>query len=262
MDWWSRGIPLQLARLACIVVVLAIWQLAAGRFVSQFWISSPQRIGSRLLDWINSGYLFFHLAITLQEMLWGFLLGATTGIAAGFVLGSNRFMGRLLDPMITALYSLPKIALAPLFVLWLGIGLSMKIVLAATIVFFLVFWNTYYGVRDVDRELIDVIRVIGAKRWHVQTKVVLPGALAWIYVGLKLAIPYALIGAVVGELIASNRGLGYVLESAAGQFDTASLFAALFVLMVISTLLNEVLNRTEAHVLRWKSLGKEGLGNG
>jgi NitT/TauT family transport system permease protein len=259
---WRNPLVVQLVRVLIVGAVLAAWQLASGRVIAQFWISSPELIGARLLEWLRSGYLAFNLWITLQEMFWGFLWGALAGVAAGFLLGRNPLLGDLLDPIVTALYSLPKIALAPLFVLWLGIGMLMKVVLVATLVFFLVFWNTYAGVRDVDPELVDVLRVIGARRHHVLLKVVLPGALSWIYVGLKLAIPYALIGAVVGELISSNRGLGYVISSSAGQFDTAGLFAGLVVLMAISTILNSILNRTEGHVLRWKTAARAEPGIG
>ncbi len=253
--FWSN-LKLQAWRLVFAAAVLILWQLVSGRWIDAFWISKPSIIGSRLVEWTRSGYLFFQLGITLQEMVWGFIVGASTGIAAGFFLGLNPILGKITDPFITAVYSLPKVALAPLFVLWFGIGLPMKIALAAVIVFFLVFWNTYAGVRDVDPELVDVLRVMGAKRPDILRKVILPGALSWIYVGLKLSIPYALIGAVVGEIIASNRGLGFVLEYSAGQFDTAGMFAALFVLMLIATLLNEVLNKSEAYVLRWKQAGR------
>jgi len=245
---------LQLSRLALMLVLLAIWQLASG-YVGEFWISKPTAIAERLVEWIGSGYLLPHLSITLQETALGFVLGATSGIAVGFLLGTSPFLGKLTDPFVTAIYSLPKVALAPLFVLWFGIGIEMKVVLAATIVFFLVFYNTYAGVRDVERELLDVLKVMGARRWHLLVKVVLPGSLHWIYVGLKLSVPYALIGAVVGELIASSRGLGYLLQYSAGQFDTTGLMATLFILMVLAMLMNEVLNRTEAVLLRWKSVG-------
>ena len=245
---------LQVARLALMLALLAVWQVAAG-YVGEFWISKPTAIATRLVEWIGSGYLLTHLSITLQETALGFILGATSGIAAGFLLGTSPFLGKLTDPFVTAIYSLPKVALAPLFVLWFGIGIEMKVVLAATIVFFLVFYNTYAGVRDVERELLDVLKVMGAKRWHLLLKVVLPGSLHWIYVGLKLSVPYALIGAVVGELVASSRGLGYLLQYSAGQFDTTGLMATLFILMVLAMIMNEVLNRTEAVLLRWKSAG-------
>jgi NitT/TauT family transport system permease protein len=243
-------------RLLLLVVALTAWQIIAKQLEIEFFISLPTEIWAQLWEWITSGYLWDNLWVTLQATFWGFLLGAASGIIAGFLLGLIDILGRLLDPFITAVYSLPKLALAPLFVLWFGIGLEMKVVLTAVIVFFLVFWNTYTGVRETDAELVDVLRVMGAHRRDVIRKVVLPGSLTYIYVGLKLAIPYALVGAVVGELIASNRGLGYILMSAAGAFNTAGIMAALVVLMLIATGMNSVLNLTEGYVMRWKLAGR------
>lgn len=245
-----------LLRVAVLAVALAVWQFIAGAMDVEFFISKPTEIWAQLQDWVTSGYLWDNLGVTLQATLYGFLLGAVAGIAVGFLLGLIRLLGKLLDPFITAVYSLPKLALAPLFVLWFGIDLEMKVVLTAVIVFFLVFWNTYAGVRETDEELVDVLRVMGAKRRDMIRKVVLPGSLTYIYVGLKLAIPYALTGAVVGELIASNRGLGYILMSAAGAFNTAGVMAALVVLMLIATLMNALLNLTEGYVMRWKRAGR------
>lgn len=242
-------------RLLLLAVVLAVWQWVAAALDIKFFISQPSIIWNQLVDWITSGYLADNLGVTLEATAYGFLLGAGSGIFMGFLLGLIPLLGKLLDPFITAIYSLPKLALAPLFVLWFGIGLEMKVVLTAVIVFFLVFWNTFTGVRETNDELVDVLRVMGARRRDMIRKVVLPGSLTYIYVGLKLAIPYALVGAVVGELIASNRGLGYVLMSAAGAFNTAGIMAALVVLMVIATLMNTVLNITEVYFMRWKHAG-------
>ena len=243
-------------RVVVLAVALLVWQFIAGALDIEFFISKPTEIWAQLQDWVTTGYLWDNLGVTLQATLYGFLLGAVAGIAVGFLLGLVRLLGKLLDPFITAVYSLPKLALAPLFVLWFGIDLEMKVVLTAVIVFFLVFWNTYAGVRETDEELVDVLRVMGAKRRDMIRKVVLPGSLTYIYVGLKLAIPYALTGAVVGELIASNRGLGFILMSAAGAFNTAGVMAALVVLMLIATLMNALLNLTEGYVMRWKRAGR------
>jgi NitT/TauT family transport system permease protein len=244
-----------LLRLAVLVVALVIWQVIAGALDIEFFISRPTDVWDQLVDWVTSGYLFDNLGVTLLATLYGFVLGAVAGIVIGFVLGLITILGRLLDPFVTAVYSLPKLALAPLFVLWFGIDLEMKVVLTAVIVFFLVFWNTYAGVRETDKDLVDVLRVMGARRSDMIRKVVLPGSLTYIYVGLKLAIPYALTGAVVGELIASNKGIGFMLMSAAGAFNTAGVMAALVVLMVIATLMNTLLNVTETYVMRWKRAG-------
>jgi NitT/TauT family transport system permease protein len=252
----ERSLTVFLLRAGLIAGMLVLWQVVSDATDSAFWISSPTAIWGQLTDWVSNGDLFFHLGITLQEMGLGLLFGATSGIAAGFVLGLSPTLARIFDPLIMAMYALPKLALAPLFVLWFGIGIVMKTVLTAVIVFFLVFYNTYAGVRDRDAELIDVLKVMGAERHHIIRKIVLPGAMSFVYVGLKLAIPYSLVGAIIGEIIASNRGLGYMLMSSAGAFNTKGVFAVLFVLTLISTFLNAVLNKTEEHVLRWKVAGR------
>lgn len=254
----TRGFRLKLlaTRLAILAALLMTWELIAGRYVDTFWISQPSEISARLMTWIRNGTLWFQVSITLEEMLVGFAIGAASGVLTGFLLGRNEGLSRLLDPFIMAVYSLPKVALAPLFILWFGIDLKPKIILAAVVVFFLVFYNTYAGVRDVDADLINVVRLMGGDRFQILRFVVLPDSLIWIFTGLKIAVPYALIGAVVGEIMASNRGIGYLIESSAGQFDTAGVFAALFVLMIISVTLNELLNRSEGFLLRWKASGQ------
>ena len=239
-------------RLLLGVIVLVIWQAASGTLVDPFWISRPSDVVTQLGRWIGSGSLFFHLQITLLEMVLGFVIGALAGIFLGMILGLNQFLSKLVDPFLIGFYSLPKIALAPLFILWFGIGLEPKIILAAVIVFFLVFMNTFAGVRDVDQELIDVLRVMGARRHQIIWKVVLPSALAWVFAGLKLSVPHALTGAVVGELFASNKGLGYLLAASSGQFDTAGVFAVILVLTVLGIIINEIVNRSEGILMRWR----------
>lgn len=253
----AESLKLWGSRILFGLILLMGWQVVAGRLIDKFWISTPLSIMARLSDWITTGLLWHHTAVTLQEALGGLLIGGIAGIVLGFLLGQNLFLARIMDPYITAVYSLPKVALAPLFILWFGIGMTAKVAYSSVVVFFLVFFNTYAGVRDVDKDLMDVIRIMGGQKRHLLAKVVLPTALTWIFLGLKVAIPYALIGAVVAEIVASNRGLGYLIEYSAGQFDTTGVFAALFVLMIISTILNETLARAEAFFLRWKVAGKE-----
>lgn len=256
--WGRLGGPLGLigARLALIAVVLVIWQLVAADPNVEFLTSKPTAIVSQLVDWTKSGYIFSNTATTLEEAGLGFVFGAAAGIAIGVLLGLLPYLAKMLDPIVTALYSLPKIAVAPVFVLWFGIGLKMRIVFAAVLVFFFVFFNAYAGVRDTDPELADVMRVMGARRLDLLKKAVLPGALPLIFVGLKLAAPYALVGAVVGEIIASNDGLGFVLISTAGQYQTAGLFAALVALMIVAAIMNEILVRVERKMLRWRHAGR------
>ena len=240
-------------RLALLAVILIVWQVASGTLVPIFFISEPTAIAAQLYIWIADGSLFFHTLITATEAFAGFFLGGALGICTGVLLGRVKLLADLLDPFIMAFYSLPKIALAPLFILWIGIGMDMKIALTAVIVFFLVFLNTYTGVRNVSRELIAILSLMGANERHVLTKVVIPSAITWVFAGLRISVPYALIGAIVGELIASNRGLGYLLTSSAGQFDTSGVFAALIAIMILAFILNTFVKLVEKKAMPWKS---------
>jgi NitT/TauT family transport system permease protein len=240
-----------LIRIAIALFILCVWQFSSGRLIDAFWLSRPSDVAYRLYQWSADGKLVYHTWITLQEMGWGFLIGAVTGIIAGIGLGLSRSLGDVANPFIVALYSLPKVAMGPLFILWFGIGIQMKIALAAITVFFLVFWNAYAGIRQNDEELTGIVRLMGASKLQLICKIIVPGAQAWIYTGLKLSVPYALIGAIVGEIIAANRGLGYLLSYSAGAFDTTGVFAALFVLMAISMILNEAISFSERRSLRW-----------
>lgn len=242
-------------RVAIIVVGLSVWQYASGRLIKTFWISRPSDIWQQLVEWVVTGDLWIHLQVTLIETVMGFVFGAVAGILFGLALGLNRRLAAVLDPFIVAFYSLPKIALAPLFILWFGVGLASKVVLATFVVFFLVFYNTYAGTLAVEAELVDVLRLMGASRGQIVRKVILPSALIWIFTGMKSSVPYALIGAVVGEMMASNKGLGYLIQAAAGQYDTGGVFAALFVLMIIATGLHELLKQSERVMLRWREEG-------
>lgn len=248
------------ARLVLAVVVLGVWQAgASARLLNPFFFSSPGAIGGRLVELVSSGEIWYHLAVTFQEMAFGFVIGTGVGVLVGIAFGSVPFVGKVFDPFILALYSLPKIALAPLLIIWFGLDLAPKIVLSAVIVFFLVFFNTLSGVRDVDRELLDVVRLMGASRGQLLAKVILPSALTWIFVGLRVSLPYALVGAVTGELIASNRGLGSLIQRSASYFDTAGVFAGLLVLMIVTTILDTILQRFESRTLRWRRSGRVGV---
>jgi len=255
--WWQRHgttSTVWLVRVALVAVFLVLWEIAADRWVDITFISRPSDIVGRLGDWVADGTLWTNTWITVQEMVYGFLLGAVAGVIAGFVLASLNFLYRVLDPFMMALYAIPKVALAPLFIVWFGIGMHMKVLLAAATVFFLVFLNTAAGVREVDRGLVDAVRLMGGNRWHVIRKVVLPSSMTGVLTGLKVAVPYALIGAVIGELVASNKGLGYLINDAAAQFDTAGVFATLVVLSVIAAVLNVVVNLIGKRVNRWKPI--------
>ncbi|GAB3705255.1 ABC transporter permease [Nocardiopsis oceani] len=256
-SWWyrhGRTTTVWGLRVGVLLGFLLLWHLAGGLVANPMFISSPAAVAEQLQAWILDGTLSTHTWITIQEVVLGYLIGSVTGALAGFVLASARIVYDVFEPFMMALYSIPKVALAPLFIVWFGIGIDMKVILAAVSVFFLVFLNTAAGVRDVDRGLIDAVRLMGGSNKDVALKVVLPASMSGLMTGLKVSIPYALIGAVIGELVASNRGLGYLINDAAAQFNTAGVFAAVVVLTALAMVLNALVGVLASRANRWKPL--------
>jgi NitT/TauT family transport system permease protein len=247
-----RRLAIRLAQLAVGLGFLGLWQIASGRLIDPFFISAPDAVVAKLVQWAQRGILLQNAAYTFYATALGFAVGAGGGFAVGFAFGRSATVAAIFDPFVTALYCLPKIALAPLFIMWFGIGIESKIAMAAAVVFFLVFLNTFAGVRDVNPIHIHSTRIMGASEWQLLRVVVLPSAASWVLTGLKVSVPYALIGTVMGELISSNRGIGFLIGQAAGLFDTAGVFAGLAVLAVAGVVLNAGLKRLERHVLRWR----------
>lgn len=248
----NRRWSIRVGQVAIGILVLALWQGVSGWLIDPFFISSPADVAVRLWSWTMNGTLAGAFAYTMQAMILGFVLGSLSGFTAGFLLGRSDLLARICDPYITAIYCLPKIALAPLMIMWFGIGIESKIAMAALIVFFLVFLNTFAGVRDVSAIHLNTARIMGANGWQLLRYVIFPSAAAWVLTGLKVSVPYALIGAVVGELISSNRGIGFLIGQASGLFDTAGVFAGLVVLAVTGIVLNAGLKMLERHLLRWR----------
>ena len=238
------------------ITLLLLWQGASGRLVDNFFISNPLDVGTRLMGWIADGSLFLHMWATIYATLMGFLVGSVGGLILGIWLGVSPFTSRLLNPYLNALNALPKVALAPLFVLWFGLGIESKIALAAVLVLFLVFLNTYAGVREVDQDLIDSARLMKATRAQVIAKVIIPSAMSWVFAGLKISVPYALIGAVLGEMIAANRGLGYLVQFSGSQFDSAGVFAVLIVIALLAVALNFLVEIVQHRMERWRIVGR------
>jgi NitT/TauT family transport system permease protein len=220
--------------------------------IRPFWVSKPSQIAGTLLEWVTTAEFWGHLGITMTELSLGFLVGTAAALTTGFLLGEFRRAGNFFDPYLSALYGIPRTALAPLFILWFGIGLGSKITQAAIMCFFLVLFNTVAGLRAVDPELINMAVVVGSTRLQILTKIKLPSAFPYIMTGIKVGLPNALIGAIVAEFISSNEGVGYLIVRASMVFDTASLFAGILVLAAIVFVLNHVLVQVERYVLRWR----------
>ena len=249
----EHNLAIRAGQVAIAAALLLIWHIASGHWIDPFFISSPAAVAVKLWTWGVDGTLWHAFSYTFKAMMIGFVIGSLAGFSTGFVLGRSDILARLFDPFITAVYCMPKIALAPLLILWFGIGIESKVAMAALIVFFLVFLNTFSGVRDVNPLYLQVTSIMGANAWQQLRLVIFPSAAAWVLTGLKVSVPYALIGAVVGELISSNRGIGFLIGQASGIFDTAGVFAGLAVLAATGIILNAGLKRLETRLLRWRA---------
>ncbi len=239
-------------RLIFGLVLVAAWQLLSGRVIDPFWISSPLRVFGYLWQVTRDGSVFGHLAVTMYEAALGFVIGAAAGIGTGFLLGPGKTLAEVLDPYIVAFNGIPRIALAPLFIIWFGIGPNSKVVLVVIVVFFLTFFNTYSGVKSVDLELTNVLRIMGATERQILVKVTFPAAVPWITTGLKISVPYALVGAIVGEFIASSKGLGYLINYQTAIFSTTGALGGILIVALIVVLSNEAITWAEAYLLRWR----------
>jgi NitT/TauT family transport system permease protein len=248
----SRAIILA-AQVAVGAAFLAAWQtLVSLKILDPFFVSRPSDIAARIAQWSASGTLWAHLATTLEESLLGLLVGAALGVSLGFLLARSPFLASVLDPYIKMLNAVPRVVLAPLFLLWFGLGIWSKVALAVTLVFFVMFFNTYQGVRDASRVLIDNVRMLGASERQLVRHVLVPSALTWIFSSLQTSLGFAMVGAVVGEYLGATRGLGYVIAQAEGTFDTTGVFAGMTVLGIVVVIVSAGVSRFERWLLKWK----------
>jgi NitT/TauT family transport system permease protein len=235
------------------LLLLAGWEagVAAG-WIDPFFLSRPSAIAGRVATWVGSGSLWPHLAATLLESFLGVTIGAALGVTAGFVLARSPFAARVLDPYIMMVNAIPRVVLAPLFLLWFGLGIWSKVALAVTLVFFVMFFSTFQGVRNADRVIIDNVRMLGATERQLVRHVLIPSALTWIFASLQTSLGFAMVGAVVGEYLGATRGLGYVIAQAEGTFDTTGVFAGMTILAVVVVIVSAGVSRIERWLLRWQ----------
>ncbi len=248
----ANAFSLSMWRLALAIVLLASWEILSGTVIDRFWLSEPSAIAAWLWDATLSGQLPHDLFITFRATAIGYVYGAVAGLALGILLVQSESLAIVTKPFILAIYGIPRIALAPVFILWFGIGMQSKVMMAAMATFLLVFFNTYEGVRSADIDLRNVARVLGSSRWQLFRYVTLPNASPWIIAGLRIAIPQALVAATVAEFIASTSGLGYRIMWTTNTLDTAGTMAGIIVLMLVVVLLNVFLDHAEARILKWR----------
>jgi NitT/TauT family transport system permease protein len=219
--------------------------------MNHLFLSDPASVTAAFLRLVSTGDLWYHVKFTLTEALGGYAAGATTGLAAALAVALLPIGEVLLRPFIVLFYAIPKIALAPLIVVWFGLGVLPKVMLAAVFVLLVVFLNTLRGLNSVSPSLMSMARVMGASRVQLLMKVALPSALPLILVALRISVPAAMIGAIVGEYIGSNRGIGYLILAASSQYDTAQAFAGILAILIIVFAMDGGLNWLERTLLHW-----------
>jgi len=246
--------PVLLAlRLAVLVGgFLAWWGLTETRILDPFFFGSPITVLVRTWEDFASGVIYRHLWITLLETLLAFAIGTGGGILLGFWLARAPLASAILDPYIKAANALPRVVLAPIFALWLGLGIWSKVALGVTLVFFIVFFNVYQGIREVNPVILANARMLGASNRQLLRHVYLPSALSWVFSSLHTAVGFALVGAVVGEYLGASAGLGYRIAQAEGVFDTNGVFSGMLVLTVFVIAIDVVVTMIEKRLLLWR----------
>jgi NitT/TauT family transport system permease protein len=247
----SHRLGIVATQLTVLVAFLAFWQFAVTD-ASLPYFSRPSVVVARLVELLTHADIYRHMYVTLVEIALGYSLGAAFGLALGFILGRSKFLSAAFQPYIMGLYSIPKIALAPVFIVWLGLGMASKVAVVFVASFFLVFFNTYSGLLSINEELVRLARLMGASWPQTVVRVILPAAADQIFLGLRTAVPYAVIGAVIGEYIGASEGLGYFILYASQTYDAPSLFAGIIILIAIVFLVNFGLARIEGRVIRWR----------
>jgi NitT/TauT family transport system permease protein len=239
-------------QLAAFVVFLALWELAGrGGKLNPMYAPMPSRVGAALVELFADGRIWPHLEATFAAALGGLTLGIAVGIILGVAAALVPFLAELLEPVMTLLNAVPRVILAPLFVIWLGIGLASKVALSFILVAVLIFFTVYGGIRQIDRRLVERVVTLGGNRRALVRHVYLPSVASWVLGSMKVAVGFAFTGAVVGEFVAASRGLGYLLSFAQSTYNSALMFALILLILAVVLLIFGLAGRLEKHLLRW-----------
>ncbi|MBI5322405.1 ABC transporter permease [Bradyrhizobium sp.] len=261
----SRPVLL-LCQFAVAVVALALWQFFAtvpvfGKvLLPPFFFSTPIDVAEQIVKWFSTGTIWKHLVITLWESILAFTIGSALGVLVGFWFARQPRIAAIFDPYVKMVNALPRVVLAPIFTLWLGLGIWSKVALGVTLVFFIVFFNVYQGVKEVSPTVLDNGRMLGMNDRQLMRHVYWPSALSWMFSSLHTSVGFAVVGAVVGEYLGSAAGLGYLIQQAEGIFDVAGVFAGMFVLSAFVLLIDYGVTLVERRLLVWRPVSTEGRG--
>lgn len=243
-------------RIALVLLWLGAWELTATLWIDPFFYSKPTLIFRRMIEWFTQGTQFgsiwLQIYTTVQEAVIGFAIGTVAGVVLGVLLGRSPYWSEVLAPFIKALNAVPRIVLASLFIIWFGLGLSSKVATVVVLVFFAVFFNAFTGAREVDGNIVNNARILGASRSQILTSIVLPSATSWILSSMHTAFGFALIGAVVGEYAGASRGLGLLISNAQGTFDAAGIYAGMIIITVVALFAEWAIGVAEGRLLKWR----------
>jgi NitT/TauT family transport system permease protein len=222
-----------------------------------FFFGEPAKVFWVVVDWFTSFEIFQHLGVTLLETVLGFAIGAAFGLAIGLWLALSSTASAIMEPYIKGFNSMPRVVLAPIFAVWFGLGIWSKVALGVTLVFFVVFFNVYQGVREVSPTLLANARMLGASRGQLLRSIYLPSAMSWVFASLHNAVGLAFVGAVVGEYLGSSQGVGYLILQAEGTFDINTVFAGIIVLTGFALVLDAIVSLVEQRLMTWQPRASE-----
>ncbi|WP_197061881.1 ABC transporter permease [Sinomonas humi] len=244
-------------RAALAIIVVGGWQwFTEAGWVDKFFFGQPSMIWDSLVKLFTEGTAFGsiwdNLWVTVQEAFFGFLLGTFVGIVLGILLGSNKYLSSVIGPYIRIVNSIPRIVLGSIFIVAFGLGVFPKILLAAVLVFFVVFFNAFQGVREVDQNLVANVRVLGASPFQVAVHVTIPSAMTWIIASLHTAFGFAIIGALVAEVLGAQKGVGLIISQAQGTFDPNTVFACMVIIAIVTLVAEFLISLLEHSLLKWR----------
>jgi NitT/TauT family transport system permease protein len=261
----KRKLAVHFWRYFILVVFLGGWEvLVQLKLIDAFFFSSPVAIAMRLWEWIaegtSEGPLWYHLWVTMEESLLGFFTGSIAGIIAGIALGRNRMLADVFSIYIKLINSVPRVVLAPIFIMIFGLGLTSKVALSFVMVFFVVFSNAFQGVVEADRNLLANAQILGARGWQLTRSVVIPSAMSWIFASLHVSFGFAIVGAIVGEFVGARYGIGLLINVAKGSFDAAGMYAAIVIIMVVALGAEYLMTLIENRLAKWRPAPLQEIG--
>jgi NitT/TauT family transport system permease protein len=238
--------------------VFSTYPIAGHVLLPPFFFSNPVDVAQQIVAWFASGVIWKHLWVTLEESMLAFVIGSIGGIVVGFWFARQPRTASVFDPYVKMANALPRVVLAPIFTLWFGLGIWSKVALGITLVFFIVFFNVYQGIKEVSPTVLANARMLGMNERQLMRHVYWPSALSWMFSSLHTSVGFAVVGAVVGEYLGAAAGLGYLIQQAEGVFDVAGVFAGMFVLAAFVVVIDMIVTLVERRLLIWRPAPTEG----